>query len=562
MRAPLNYAGFDLLYSKEHWLIAEKPATGYRWTVCALVFFAMTVNYLDRQMFSLLVPFFEDDLKLGPTDIALINVSFILPYGMAMLFVGRFIDRVGIKLGLGVAFSVWTVASVCHAFVSSLTGFMGIRFLLGIGESGMYPGAVKTMADWFPTKERSIANGIFNAGANLGAMIAPLLGVAIAIKLGWRVSFVLLGGISAIWLFFWQVNYKSPGVHPKVSKSELEYIQRDHVANEESISYSQLFAMRPVYALAVAKAITDGPWWFILLWLPKILVDQFHASPAFMAISIPVVYIVGDVGSVGGGWASSKLLSSGLAVGAARKWVMLICAACVLPVSAVGFLVDRPAIAGIPCVYWAIAILAIAAAAHQGWSSNLFTLISDTVPKSSMAMAVGAINGFAMVGVSAMQFFVGRMVQLTSSYTVPFMVAGTLYLIALVQLQIFLPRIEPYPTVKRAKMAWVGVGAALILVALGYMQYATNRPPYLSMRDYETIRPAQIHATGVSVEGPAAKVGWMDAHWVLWPTVSGKPKVELVKIDTHGQPFVEEKGVKAARYKGPTQAQVSASLHL
>ena len=383
-------------------MIAEKPQTGYRWTVCALVFCAMTVNYLDRQIFAQLIPYFENDLKLGPPDIALINISFILPYGMSMLFVGRFIDRVGIKRGLGTSFLLWTTASICHAFVTSLSGFMAIRFILGVGESGMYPGAVKTVADWFPTKERSIANGIFNAGANLGAMLAPLLGIKLADAYGWRVCFVVLGGIGLVWIFFWRSQYRPPAVHPKVSPSELEYIRSDKDPEVASISYGQLFGMRPVYGLAIAKALTDGPWWFILLWLPKILVDQFHASSLFMVVSIPIVYIIGDIGSVGGGWASSVLLGRGLGVGAARKWVMLICAACVLPVSSVGFLVDRPAIAGIPCAIWAIAILALAAAAHQGWSSNLFTLIADTVPKNSVAMAVGAINGFAMVGVAAM----------------------------------------------------------------------------------------------------------------------------------------------------------------
>jgi len=521
----------------------------------------MTVNYLDRQMFSQLVPFFEDDLKLGPTDIALINVSFILPYGMAMLFVGRFIDRVGIKLGLGITFLLWTVASVCHAFVTSLAGFMGIRFLLGIGESGMYPGAVKTMADWFPTRERSIANGIFNAGANLGAMLAPMLGVAVALKFGWRACFVILGAIGAVWIFFWNSNYRSPEVHPKVSESELAYIRSDKDEVTPSMSYSQLFGMRPVYGLAIAKALTDGPWWFILLWLPKILVDQFHASPAFMALSIPVVYLIGDAGSVGGGWASSILLRRGMAVGPARKWVMLVCAACVVPVGSVGFLVDRPAIAGIPCVFWAIGILAIAAAAHQGWSSNLFTLISDAIPKSSLAMAVGAINGFAMVGVSAMQFFVGRMVQLTSSYTVPFMVAGTLYLIALVILQLVMPNVVQWPTKRLADMRLVAAGAIAVLIGLGYMMYATNRPPYLSVRDYLAIRPVQIHASGAAVEGPTAKVRWMEARWYLWHEDSGQTKIELIKLDTHGQPIVEEKGAKAVGYNGPSAAQVAAALH-
>ena len=530
-------------------MMIEKPLTRFRWTICALVFFATTVNYLDRQLFSNLVPFFEDDLRLGPTDLALINVSFILPYGMAMLFVGRFIDRVGIKFGLASTFLLWTVASVCHAFVRSLGGFMGIRFILGMGESGMYPGAVKTIADWFPVKERSTANGIFNAGANLGAVLASLIGVNLALHYGWRTCCVVLGAVGAVWIFFWNVLYKPPKQHPKVSPSELAYIHSDDLPEQERISYSQLFGMRNVYGLALAKALPDGPWWFILLWLPKILVDQFHESKLFMAYAIPVVYIIGDIGSIGGGWASSRLLQKGKSLNVARKTVMLACAACVLPVAFVGTLVDHPAILGIPSVFWAIGIFSIAAGAHQGWSSNLFTLISDTVPKSSMAMAVGAINGFAMVGVSAMQFLVGGIVQVTSSYSIPFVIAGCLYLIAFGFLQIILPRVEPYPTERRAKMPLVVAGGIVILLGLFYMQYATNRPPYASLDNYLSLRQSQLKANAPPLEVGRAKVRWMDARWYQWQLPDGKLKRELIKFDTHGQPFIEAKGEKAEKYK-------------
>lgn len=528
-----------------------KPLTNYRWTVCALLVFAMTVNYLDRQLFANLVPFFEDDLKLGPTDIALINVSFILPYGMAMLFVGRFIDRVGIKIGLACTFALWTIASICHAFVGSLAGFIAVRFILGVGESGMYPGAVKTTSDWFPVKERALANGIFNAAANLGAILAPLLGVAIAIRYGWQTCFAALGCVGTVWLLFWAFMYRPPTSHPKVSPSELTYIHQDDTSAAEQISYSQLFGMRNVYGLALAKALTDGPWWFILLWLPKILVDQFHESKVFMAFAIPVVFIVGDIGSVGGGWASSHLIQRGWSVNAARKMVMFVAAACVVPVALVGGLVDHPSILGIPTVFWAVAILSVAAAAHQGWSTNLFTVISDTTPKASMAMAVGAINGFAMVGVAAMQFFVGGMVQITSSYTVPLIVAGFLYLVAFGVLHAFIPNVEPYPTERRAKLPYVAAGAVLILAGLGLMLYVTNLAPYRSVSDYLALRRTQLHAVGPPIAGPAAKVAWMRASWYEWPLANGKTKVELVKLDTHGQPFIEEKGVKAPKYAGP-----------
>ncbi|AIE83948.1 MFS transporter [Fimbriimonas ginsengisoli] len=537
-------------------------ATRFRWTICALIFFATTVNYLDRFLFSLLVPFFEDELRLGPTDLALLNVSFALPYGFVMIFVGRYVDRVGIKRGLGSAFLLWNVASIAHAFVNSLTGFIGIRFLLGVGESGMFPSAVKTMTEWFPVKERSLATGLFNAGSNMGAMLAPLIGVAIAAKFGWRTCFFVTGGVGIVWIFFWNKLYRSPEEHPKVSESELAYIRQDREPPEEPVSFAQLFAMRPVYGLGIAKALSDAPWWLYLTWVPKFLVDQFHVSAGAMALAIPVIYLIADVGSVAGGWLSSLLIHRGLSVGKARKLTMLACAILVLPVMTVGFLVDHAPIAGIPCFYWAVGIIALAAGAHQGWSCNLFTLISDSVPKNAIAVAVGAINGFAMVGVAALQFFVGWSVQVTSSYTLPFVVAGLLYLVALVVIQIFLPRVERVSGVPRANMSLVYAGAAAVIAGLGMLQYLLNKPPYTSLSDYLAKRSTELKASGPPVEGPAAHVGWMEAHWYMWQPATGKPKLELIKLDTQSRPFVESKGVKAARYKGPDLPTVNSGFHL
>jgi ACS family hexuronate transporter-like MFS transporter len=536
--------------------VPQKPRLGFRWTICALVFFATTVNYLDRQLFSLLVPFFENELRLGPTDLALINVSFIVPYGCAMIFVGQAIDRVGVRKGLGRSFLLWNVASIGHAFVHSLSGFLGIRFLLGLGESGMFPAAVKSMAEWFPAKERSFATGVFNAGANFGAILAPLLGVWLAIKFGWRSCFVLTGLVGLVWLFFWNRLYRSPEEHPRVSKEELAYITSDQEAQEKPLDFARLFAIRPIYGLGVAKALTDAPWWFYLTWIPKFLVDQFHVTPIFMGFAVPVVYVVADIGSVAGGWMSSTLIGRGIDTGAARKCAMLVCALAVLPVASVGNLVDHAPIAGISCVYWAILIVALAAGAHQGWSCNLFTLVSDTVPKGAVAVAVGAINGFAMVGVSAMQLFVGRYVQITSSYTAPFVVAGTLYLIALLVIQLWIPHVRQVTPGTPAKMPLVAAGAVLVLAGLALLQYVLNRPPYLSIADYMTVRQAEIHALGPPLPGPSAKVGWMNARWYIWNAGPLQHKPELVKLDTEGRPYIEQKGAAAPHYVGPTVAAV------
>jgi ACS family hexuronate transporter-like MFS transporter len=527
------------------------PRTGFRWTICALVFFAMTVNYLDRQLFSILVPFFEDDLKLGPTDLALINVSFLVPYGVSMLFVGRAMDRVGVRRGLSGAFLVWNLASLAHAFVGSLAGFMGVRGLLGVAESGMYPVAIKAMADWFPQKERALAAGYINAGANFGAFLAPILGVWIAIHYGWRSCFEIVGAVGMVWIVFWRIIYREPEKHPKVSESELAYIRSDADDGLPQISYSQLFALPSVYGLAFAKALTDAPWWFYLTWMPKFLVDQFHLSPTFMIFSIPVIYVVADLGSIGGGWLSSKLISRGESVGTARKKAMFVCAVLVLPVMSVGFLVGQTNVLSLPPVYWAVAAVALAAGAHQGWSSNLFTLISDTVPPKSVAMAVGAINGFAMLGASAMQFFVGWSVQITSSYTLPFIVAGSLYLIALGVIQLFIPHVKQSSTTGRANLGWVSLGGIATLAALGVLLYVANKPPYSSLQAYRVERSKQLGATAGPDPEATAKVGWMNARWFVWRLPNGRMKADLVKFDSRGHPFIESKGADAPHYSGP-----------
>lgn len=524
--------------------------TRVRWTICALLFFATTINYLDRQLFSLLVPFFEDDLRLGPTDLALINVSFLLAYGFGMVFVGRLIDRIGVRKGLGSSFLLWNLASIGHALVGSLGGFAAIRFLLGLGESGNFPAAVKTVAEWFPKKERALATGWFNCGSNVGAILAPLLAVGVAQSLGWRMCFLLLGGMGVVWIVFWNLLYRAPEAHPKLSEGELAYIRSDPPEAVERVTYPQLFGMRPMVAVAVAKFFSDAPWWFYLTWLPKFLTDQFHLKPIFMAYAIPVVFVAADLGAIGGGWLSCRLLRSGRSVGAARKTAMLVCALAALPVVLVGQLVGRPDVAGIPSVYFAVAILALAASAHQGWSSNLYTLVSDTLPKSAIAMAVGVATACAVVGAAAFQLFVGRSVQVTGSYTGPFLLAGCLYLVALLALHLILPKVEPAVPRKQVPLPLIALGGLCALAALAGLQFSLDRPRYASLADYERLRSAEIQAAGAPVEGPSARVGWMSARWMLWRTAKG-PKAELVKFDQAGRPFVEAKGASAAKYAGP-----------
>ncbi|WP_437964181.1 MFS transporter [Sorangium sp. So ce260] len=539
------------------------PASGgvmtrTRWTICALLFFATTINYLDRQLFSLLVPFFENELRLGPTDLALINVSFLLAYGFGMVFVGRWIDRVGTRKGLSATFLLWNVASAAHAFVGSFGGFAAIRFLLGVGEAGNFPSAVRTVAEWFPKRERALATGLFNCGSNVGAILAPLLAVRIAEAYGWRACFLVLGGIGVVWIFFWTRLYRRPEEHPKVSPEELAHIRSDAKESTEALGISEVFGMRPVYAIAMAKFFTDAPWWFYLTWLPKFLVGEFKLTPTFMAYAIPVVFIVADVGAIGGGWLSSKLIASGRSVGTSRKLAMLACALAAVPVMAVGQLVDVPAVAGVPSVYVAVALLSLAAAAHQGWSSNLYTLVSDTLPRPAMATVVGIKTAFGVVGGAIFQIFVARSLTLTGSYALPFFLAGGLYLVGLLVLHLLLPRVEPVVPRRRVPKAAIVAGGVAMLASIAALQFALNRPPYASVAEYHATRPAQLNATGAPIEGPAAHVGWMDARWYLWRTAQGT-KAELVKFDRDGRPIVESRGAAAKGYTGPSAAEVQSS---
>ncbi len=530
--------------------MGEARVTRVRWTICALLFFATTINYFDRQLFSILVPFFENDLRLGPVDLALINVSFLLAYGAGMVFVGRWIDRVGVKRGLGTSFLVWNLASVGHALVGSLGGFAAIRFLLGLGESGNFPASVRTVAEWFPKKERALAAGWFNAGSNVGAILAPLLAVGIAETLGWRACFMLLGGLGLVWLWFWMRLYRAPARHPGVSPSELAYIQQDPPESTGKLSVGEVFGMRPVYALSVAKFFTDAPWWFYLTWLPKFLSDGFRLSPGFMALAIPVVFIVADFGSVGGGWLSSRLLARGFSVGRARKTAMLVCAVSALPVSLVGGLVKGPAVLGIPPVYVAVALISLAASAHQGWSCNLYTLVSDTLPRAAVSTTVGIQTAFAVVGAALFQIFVGHSVA-EGSYAPPFLLAGTLYLIGLLALHLLLPRVEPVTPRRKVSGFAIACGVAVLLGSLVWLQLVLNKPKYESLGDYEAKRAVELKAISPPVEGPRAKVGWMGARWVYWRTSKG-PTNELVKFDRDGRPIVEPDGSNAKGYSGPS----------
>ncbi len=533
---------------------ASPTSSKVRWTVCALLFFATTINYLDRQLFSNLVPYLEDDLRLGPVDLSLINVSFLLSYGLGMLFVGRLIDTVGTKKGLGISFLLWNISAMLHGLVGGFGGLAAVRASLGITEAANYPACVKTVGEWFPIRERATANGWFNAGSNIGAVLAPLLAISLAEAVGWKACFFILGGAGLVWIFFWRKLYHAPADHPSVSQDELTYIRQDGEVETEKMSFSTLLGMRSVYAIAIAKGLSESPWWFYLTWLPKFLSDEFHLNATFMRIAIPVVYLIADFGAVGGGWLSSRLIQKGTEVGKARKTAMLICALCALPVMSVGSLMQSKDFLGIPTVAIVIFLVAIAASAHQGWSSNVYALITDTVPKSGTAMMVGIATAAGVTGASVFQVFVGKSVELTGSYAICFVIAGGLYLVALLAFHLLLPKVEMTQPKRRVSPALAGGIAAALVAVLLLLQTQLTKPPFQTQADYE----AKIASKGGSARQLGdAQVGWMRASWFK-VTEPGKPdRYELVKFDDANRPVIEKKPINdLKKYKGPSMEDV------
>jgi ACS family hexuronate transporter-like MFS transporter len=540
--------------------VATKAAsliTRYRWYIVMLLFFSTTINYVDRALFSNLIPYFEADLRLGPMDLAMINVAFLLAYGLGMTAVGRFVDRVGVRVGLAITFIVWNVASIGHAAVWSIGAFVVIRILLGLGEAGNFPAAIRTVAEWFPRRERALATGWFNCGSNIGAVATPLLVPIIADRWGWRACFVIIGGIGIVWIFFWLRAYRRPEEHPRVSPEELAYIKSDPVDPVEHVSVLTLLGQRQVYAYALGRFFTEAPWWFYLTWMPKFLSDTYGLSSTARAWSIAAIYLVADFGSVVGGWISSSLIRRGYTVNQARKIALLIAALSVVPIASVAWL-QQPTIGGISVLWIVIPVVALAASAHQAWSANMFTVISDTLPRSAVGTTVGIGTAFGAVGSSAFQVLVAVWLMQTQNYHLPFLLAGTLYLVGLLALHLILPRLQPanITPATRPRVKWwqVATACTLIAVTLIALQSYLNRPPYTSVKDYLAKRSTTLSAQPQL--GPAAKVGWQDAQWVRWTTPAGDTRWELIKLDRHGHPLVEPKGAAAKQYTGPAQADL------
>jgi ACS family hexuronate transporter-like MFS transporter len=411
------------------------PRFGYRWTIVALLFGATTVNYIDRQVLGILAPTLTHALHWSEADYGAIVSWWSIAYGVGLLFMGRFMDRVGVRRGFAAAVTTWSFAAISHAIVRTVTGFSVARAFLGLAESGNFPGANRALAEWFPKKERAFAFGLLNAGSNVGVVAAALLVPWITLALGWRWAFVATGTFDLLWLALWLVVYRDPDRHPRVKPAELAYIRSDPAEAPVRMRYRSFLGCRQTWAFIIGKAMTDPVWLFYLFWLPKFLDTRWHVKLAGLALPLVVIYVAADVGSVAGGWISTALIKRGWSINRGRKTAMLLCAVVIVPT------ILAPSARS---MWAAVAIVAVAASAHQGWSANLFTLVSDMFPRQAVASLTGLGGAAGMLGAFLFQRYTGDILQATHGNYVPvFAVLGFAYLAALGLIHLLVPRLEP-----------------------------------------------------------------------------------------------------------------------
>lgn len=408
---------------------------GYRWTVCALLFVVTTINYVDRQVLGILAPVLQRELGWSEAAYGDVVSWFSLPYAFGFLAAGRLFDRIGVRRGFAGAVIAWSLAAIAHAFARTTALFSGARALLGVAESANFPGAIKAVAEWFPKKERALATGIFNAGTNTGAILTPVFVPWIALTWGWQWAFIATGSLGFLWLLLWLALYRSPESNPRVSSDELAYIRSDPAGAEDArVPWIRLLGFKQTWAVAAGKLLADPIWWFYLYWLPKFLDARYEIKLAQLAVPLIVVYLVADVGSVGGGWLSSALIKRGWTVNRARKTAMLAMALLVVPT----------ALAPLAGSMWtAVLIVSVAAAAHQAWSANVYTLASDMFPRTAVGSVVGIGACAGGIGGWAFQRVTGRILDATHDYTPIFVVCGLAYVSAWVIIHVLAPRLEP-----------------------------------------------------------------------------------------------------------------------
>ena len=425
---------------------AKAPRIGhYRWLICLLLFLATGLNYVDRQTIGFLKPALSAEYGWNQTDYAHIVMWFMIAYAFGYVIFGRIIDKIGAKTGYAIAVVIWTMAHLSCAMLGvlppalMLTSFMITQALLGLGQSGNFPAALKAVAEWFPQRERALANGVFNAGSNVGAIVTPLIVPVVMLNFGWQWAFVATGALSVFWLIAWIAIYQKPGDHKKVSPAELAYIESDKPTPIKQVPWRKVILVKETWAFALGKFLTDPVWFFYLFWLPSFFLKTYQGDNigkiATVAAPVIVIYVISDVGSIIGGWMSSAMIRVGASVNAARKLTMLFCALCVLPVAFATMIFHD---------LWTVTfVIGIAAAAHQAFSANLYTLPSDLFPKAAVGSVSGIGGTAGAIGGIVMALGVAQALAGLGGYSAVFLVAGLIYLFAVLVIHTLTPKLAP-----------------------------------------------------------------------------------------------------------------------
>jgi len=419
----------------------------YRWTILSLVFFATTINYLDRQVISLLKDdYLEPLFGWNESDYANIVIAFQVAYAIGLVGAGFIIDRIGTKLGYALSLIIWSLSAIGHAFAKTTFGFSVARGFLGFSEAGNFPAAIKTVAEWFPKKERALATGIFNSGSNVGAIIAPLTVPLIAFSFGWEWAFIITGAIGIVWLIFWFIQYEIPARHKKISTEEFDYIhsddEKDLGSSQEKIKWIDLLKHKQTWSFALLKFFTDPVWWFLLFWLPSFLNKEYHMTKMDLALPIAVVYTMAMFGSIAGGWLSGHFIKKGLPIYKARKRALLLIALLALPMLGAQEL-------GKINYWFAITTIGLAAAAHQAWSANTYTTVSDMFPKKAVASVVGIGGMIGAVGGIIVAKSAGILLdhykdlgKIETGYYIMFTFCALAYLLSWILFSLMVPKMQ------------------------------------------------------------------------------------------------------------------------
>lgn len=416
--------------------ITHTKTGNVRWSILALLFFATTINYIDRQVIGILKPFIAEDLGWSEADYGFIVTAFQIAYAAGLLISGRFLDKYGTRVGYLIAVIVWSIAATAHALARGVMSFMGVRFLLGLGESANFPAAVKSVAEWFPKKERALATGIFNSGSTVGAILAPIIVSGITVLFGWRLAFVLTGLLGFIWIVFWLIYYRHPAGHKKLSPAEFEYIHqdKDETQSEKGVSWFSLLKHKQTLAICLTRFISDWVWWFFLFWIPDFLAKTTGVNIKELVLPLIIIYAVSSVGGIAGGWFSSHLIKSGRSIDSSRKLAIFCSALLAIPIVFVAQLNEL----------WLIVLLiSLATAGHQSWAANMFTIISDIYPKGAVGSMTGLSGLMGAIGGALSATFVGLVLQISHSYTLIFSIASVVYLLNWAIIKLLIRKIEP-----------------------------------------------------------------------------------------------------------------------